>query len=115
LFRLRDCKTADSRIQKAGDVWPEEQRKFWLGAADSIFKMIYRRSDEMKRPPTEAALLPTPALFFGQLLFKPSQFQFPATALLFSQISSATNSIYAAICDSSNQMHKPSALGCAPH
>jgi hypothetical protein len=34
-----DTLVTDSRIQKAGDVWPEEQRKFWLDTADSIFKM----------------------------------------------------------------------------
>lgn len=29
-------------LPKAGDVWPEDQRKLWLDTAASIFKMIYK-------------------------------------------------------------------------
>jgi hypothetical protein len=29
-------------LPKAGDVWPEAQRKLWLDTAASIFKMIYK-------------------------------------------------------------------------
>jgi hypothetical protein len=29
-------------LPKAGDIWPEEQRKLWLDTAASIFKMIYK-------------------------------------------------------------------------
>ena len=29
-------------LPKAGDVWPESQRKLWLDTAGSIFKMIYK-------------------------------------------------------------------------
>jgi hypothetical protein len=29
-------------LPKAGDVWPENQRKLWLDTAASIFKMIYK-------------------------------------------------------------------------
>ena len=29
-------------LPKAGDVWPEAQRKLWLDTAGSIFKMIYK-------------------------------------------------------------------------
>jgi hypothetical protein len=37
-------------LPKAGDVWPEDQRKLWLDTAASIFKMIYKDSPD-KLPP----------------------------------------------------------------
>jgi hypothetical protein len=40
-------------LPKAGDVWPEDQRKLWLDTAASIFKMI----DLQRSNPTEAAVL----------------------------------------------------------
>lgn len=51
-------------LAKAGDVWPEAQRKLWLATAASIFKTIDKDcengwatkvADKCKRPPTEAA------------------------------------------------------------
>ena len=38
-------------LPKAGDVWPEDQRKLWLDTAASIFKMIYKDSAPNKIPP----------------------------------------------------------------
>ena len=35
---------------KAGDVWPEDQRKLWLDTAASIFKMIYKDQIPPKPP-----------------------------------------------------------------
>jgi hypothetical protein len=32
-------------LPKAGDAWPENQRKLWLDTAASIFKMIYKDAD----------------------------------------------------------------------
>jgi hypothetical protein len=32
-------------LPKAGEVWPEAQRKLWLDTAASIFKMIYKNAD----------------------------------------------------------------------
>jgi len=50
---------------KAGDVWPEDQRKLWLDTAASIFKMIYKATLlKRKRPPPEAALLSDDAAAF---------------------------------------------------
>jgi hypothetical protein len=37
-------------LPKAGDVWPEDQRKLWLDTAASIFKMIYKDGPD-KLPP----------------------------------------------------------------
>jgi hypothetical protein len=37
-------------LPKAGDVWPEDQRKLWLDTAASIFKMIYKDGPN-KLPP----------------------------------------------------------------
>ena len=36
-------------LPKAGDIWPEEQRKLWLDTAASIFKMIYKDAEAKKR------------------------------------------------------------------
>jgi len=38
-------------LPKAGDVWPEDQRKLWLDTAAGIFKMICK---------DKAAILPPP-------------------------------------------------------
>jgi hypothetical protein len=35
-------------LPKAGDVWPEDQRKLWLDTAASIFKMIYKDAQPKK-------------------------------------------------------------------
>ncbi len=32
-------------LPKAGEVWPEAQRKLWLDTAASIFKMIYKNAE----------------------------------------------------------------------
>jgi hypothetical protein len=37
-------------LPKAGDIWPEDQRKLWLDTAASIFKMIYKDGPN-KLPP----------------------------------------------------------------
>jgi hypothetical protein len=37
-------------LPKAGDVWPEDQRKLWLDTAASIFKMIYKDQIPSKPP-----------------------------------------------------------------
>ena len=39
-------------LPKAGEVWPEDQRKLWLDTAASIFKMIYKDSpNKLPLPP----------------------------------------------------------------
>jgi hypothetical protein len=37
-------------LPKAGEVWPEDQRKLWLDTAASIFKMIYKDQVPPKPP-----------------------------------------------------------------
>jgi hypothetical protein len=37
-------------LPKAGDIWPEDQRKLWLDTAASIFKMIYKDQIPPKPP-----------------------------------------------------------------
>jgi hypothetical protein len=37
-------------LPKAGDVWPEDQRKLWLDTAASIFEMIYK-DQPLPKPP----------------------------------------------------------------
>ena len=32
-------------LPRAGDVWPEPQRKLWLDTAASIFRMIYKNAE----------------------------------------------------------------------
>jgi hypothetical protein len=37
-------------LPKAGEVWPEAQRKLWLDTAASIFKMIYKDGEAERKP-----------------------------------------------------------------
>jgi hypothetical protein len=37
-------------LPKAGEVWPEGQRKLWLDTAASIFKMIYKDAEAERKP-----------------------------------------------------------------
>jgi hypothetical protein len=41
-----------SRLPKAGDVWPEAERKLWLELLSGSFKLIYRDKDETSRQPS---------------------------------------------------------------
>jgi hypothetical protein len=43
-------------LPKAGDVWPEAQRKLWLDTAASIFKMIYKDAAPSTLPPVPVGL-----------------------------------------------------------
>jgi hypothetical protein len=36
-----------SRLPKSGDVWPEEQRKLWLGLLEGSFRLIYKDKTEV--------------------------------------------------------------------
>jgi hypothetical protein len=35
-----------SRLPKSGDVWPETDRKLWLGILENSFKLIYKDKDD---------------------------------------------------------------------
>ncbi|MBX3490876.1 hypothetical protein [Parvibaculum sp.] len=43
-------------LPDAGSVWPEDQRAAWLGAAESLFKLIYKNHPAAALPAGEGAL-----------------------------------------------------------
>jgi hypothetical protein len=34
------------RLPRSGDVWPEQERKLWLGLLEGSFKLIYKDKDQ---------------------------------------------------------------------
>ena len=43
------------RLPKTGDVWPEDDRKLWLGLLEGSFKLIYKNAAaKISRPPGDA-------------------------------------------------------------
>jgi hypothetical protein len=43
-----------ARLPKSGDVWPEDDRKLWLGLLEGTFKLIYKDRGPLGPPPGDA-------------------------------------------------------------